>query len=88
MKTIYSFNEFFDMAVSIAAKKGIDYVKAEIARGTRSDLVFRCYAHGFAYYEGATMEAALESMNRAICPEDFTKPNIDVEIELPIQVTE
>lgn len=83
MKTIYSLNEFYEKALTIAAKKGVDYVSVEAKTDTFRGISFRCYAHKFDSYEGDTMEIALEKMHRAICPEDFPKQNIDVEIEMP-----
>lgn len=86
MKTIYSLQEFLKLAEGIALKKGINYaaVSVETSSHTPVSAVFKCYAHGYDWYTGATMEECLGKMRDAMFPPEL--PNQDVEIEIQEQI--
>lgn len=85
MKAIYSLQEFHNKAFAIAQKKGIEYVSVRVELSSiKNTPVFSCYAHGYEYYNASTMEESLKQLHKAVCPEDFPVPNIDVEIETEI----
>lgn len=82
MKTIYSFQEFYNEVAELAAKKQIDYVAIRVDLTTHNKLVFWCYAHGTDWYHGPTPEAAIAKLSEKLIPPDLSKKLVDVEIEM------
>lgn len=83
MKTIYSFQEFYDDVMALAMQKGKDYVCIRVTLTTNQRLEFSCYIAGYDFYSGATPQEAIEKLRNKMFPPDPDKNKVDIEVEMP-----
>lgn len=86
MRTIYSFQEFYDDVVALAAQKERNYVSIKCQLSTFQGLEFSCYIDGYDYFSGSTPEEAIGKLRDRMFPPDPDKNHIDIEI--PVSQTE
>ena len=82
MRTIYSFQEFYDDVAALAAQKNETYIDVGIRRDTHRGLQFSCYVNGYGeFFTGKTPEEAIAKLKLKMFPPEPDKNHVDIEIE-------
>lgn len=83
MKTIYSFQEFYDEVADLAALKGEKYIDVGVRIEPMRGLYFSCYVNGYSeFFSGKTPGEAIAKLKDKMFPPEPDKNRVDIEIEV------